>query len=77
MALAIGPELASKVSHDVTAALARLRRQGRRPVLVCRPQLRSALRNLISPAQPDAAVLGYNEIDSVEVEPVARVGIEP
>jgi len=76
MALAVGPDLARKVSRDVSDALGCLRRQGRRPVVLCTPQLRAPLRNLICPAQPDAAVLGYNEVGSVEVETVARVGIE-
>ena len=59
----------------VGEGLASLRRQGRRPVVVVRPQIRPALRRLLAPSLPEAVVLGYNEIDSVEVESVASLGI--
>jgi flagellar biosynthesis protein FlhA len=39
-------------------------RNGRTPVLVCSPQLRSAVRRLISPTLPRLAVLSYNEVPS-------------
>lgn len=68
-------ELSSKVTKVIAEELAHLRKLGRRPVVVCAPQLRVMVRRLISASLPEAAVLGYNEIDSVEVQPVASVGI--
>ena len=53
-----------------------LRKQGRRPVVVCPPRQRTALRRMLASPVPDLAVLGYNEIDSVEVHSVRTVGIE-
>jgi len=74
--LTVGPEVAKKINRAVTDGLTELRRRGRHPVVVCSPHVRAPLDRLIRPVQPDAAVLGYNEIDSVEVESIASVGIE-
>jgi flagellar biosynthesis protein FlhA len=74
-AASIPPELARKVALVVSGELARLQRQGRPPVVICSPPLRPALSKLLKPSLPEAVVLGYNEIDSVEVESVATVGI--
>jgi len=73
----IGSELSRKACRAVTGALAALHREGRRPVVLCAPQIRLAVRQLVAPVAPDATVLGYNEIESVEVETIASVGIEP
>jgi flagellar biosynthesis protein FlhA len=59
----------------ISEGLSSLRRQGRRPVVVCAPQIRPTLRKLLAGSMPEAVVLGYNEIDSVEVESVASLGI--
>jgi len=74
-AAAIPPEVGKEVSRVVAQPLAELQRQGRWPVVVCAPQIRPAVSKLIAAAVPEAVVLGYNEIDSVEVESVASVGI--
>ena len=74
-ALTVGPELAGKVARAVGDGLTELRSRRRRPVVLCAPRLRAPLRDLIHSAQPDAAVLGYNEINSVEVKAFKRVGI--
>ena len=74
-ALAVGPELAGKVARAVGDGLTELRSRRRRPVVLCAPRLRAPLRDLIHSAQPDAAVLGYNEINAVEVKAFKRVGI--
>ena len=72
----IPPELGERISRAVGEAVTALQRQGRRPVVLCSPHVRPAMRRLIAPSLPDAAVLGYNEIDSVEVQSVESVGIE-
>jgi flagellar biosynthesis protein FlhA len=75
-AAAVPPELGERVSRAVAEALAALRQQGRRPVVLCSPAIRPAVRQLITASLPDAAVLGYNEIESVEVQSVESVGME-
>jgi len=69
-------ELADRVGREVGEALARLRQSGRAEVVLCSPDLRTTIQQLIAPAIPEAAVLGYNEIDSVEVHSMESVGIE-
>jgi len=72
----VPPDLTRRIADAVGHAVTPLRRQGRRPVVVCPPRQRTALRRMLGPAVPDLAVLGYNEIDSVEVHSVRTVGIE-
>ena len=71
----IPPDVGKAVTRVVGEGLASLQKQGRRPVLVCAPQIRPTLRRLLAPSMPEAVVLGYNEIDSVEIESVASLGI--
>jgi flagellar biosynthesis protein FlhA len=71
----IPPDVSKAVSRVIGEGLSSLRRQGRRPVVVCAPQIRPTLRKLLAGSMPEAVVLGYNEIDSVEVESVASLGI--
>jgi len=75
-AASISPELGRQVTHAVTDALGELARQGRKPVLVCSPEIRPAVRDLVAGAAPQAAILGYNEIDSARVQSIESVGIE-
>ena len=74
-AAAIPAEVGKAVSQAVSEGLASLRGQGRRPVVVCAPEIRPALWRLLEAAVPEAVVLGYNEIESVKVESVASLGI--
>jgi len=71
-----GPELTAKVSNAVSGALDRLRQTGRRPVVLCGQDVRLHLRQMLQASDPDAAVLGYNEIESVEVQSLEHVGID-
>ena len=72
----IPPELSERLSEAAAVAADGLRRRGKRPVLLCSPTIRPAVRQLIAPSLPDAAVLGYNEIESVQIQTVESVGIE-
>ena len=72
----VPPDLTRRIADAVGDAVTPLRKQGRRPVVVCPPRQRVALRRMLGSAVPDLAVLGYNEIDSVEVHSVRTVGIE-
>jgi len=70
------PKRARQVAQAVADGIARLTSQGRRPVLVCDPQVRPALRRMIAPVMPEVTVLGYNEVETAEVQSVGSVGIE-
>ena len=74
--MTVPPDLTRRIAAAVGDAVTPLRREGRRPVVVCPPHQRIALRRMLGSAVPDLAVLGYNEIDSVEVHSVRTVGIE-
>jgi len=69
-------QLNEKLVRAVGEGLTRLKRGGYPPVVLCSPPVRTTLRRLLMPSQPNAAVLAYNEIDSVEVEPLETVGVE-
>ncbi len=69
-------DLVSRVSAFVTDGLVRLRRAGRRPVVLCTPQVRATVHELLQSAQPEAAVLATNEVDSVEIQSVIQAGRE-
>ena len=71
-----GPELTARISTAVSDALGRLREAGRRPVVLCGPDVRLHLKQMLRTSDPDAAVLGYNEIESVEVQSLEHVGID-
>jgi flagellar biosynthesis component FlhA len=45
-------------------------------VVVCAPGVRAAVHKLIAGLMPRAVVLGYNELESVEVESVVTIGTE-
>ena len=72
----VAPELALRIAQSLGEHLGQLRRQGRRPVILCSPPVRATLRKLIGPSVPDAAVLGYNEIEAVEVQSIGNIGIK-
>jgi len=76
VAMTAGPELAARISNAVSNALGRLRKTGRRPVVLCGPDVRRSLKQILRTSDPDAAVLGYNEIESVEVQSLEHVGID-
>ncbi|MBS3734461.1 MAG: FHIPEP family type III secretion protein [Phycisphaerae bacterium] len=75
-AAALPPALAGRIADAVTDELARLRREGRRGVVLCAPALRSAVRTLLAPSDPDAAVLAYNEVTSADVQSAATVAAD-
>jgi flagellar biosynthesis protein FlhA len=75
--LTMRPELTRKLATAVSDGVTRLQRQGRSPVILCGPRVRSAVRRMIAPTWPNAAVLGYNEVESVEVQSIGTVRIEP
>ena len=71
---AVPAELSDRVCHGVREGIGRFVDHGRRPVLLCAPHVRATVRRIISAVAPEAAVLGYNEVNCVEVEPIGSVG---
>ena len=61
---------------QISAKVGELTQTGRSAVLLCSPQIRSAVRRMIEGALPQVAVLAYNEIVSdVSVEAVGLIGM--
>ncbi len=72
----VPPEQTRRIAEAVAKGLTRVTCQNRRPVLLCDSRVRGPLRRLIAPVIPEAAVLAYSEVESVEVQSVGSVGIE-
>ena len=61
---------------QISAKVNELTQTGRTAVLLCSPQIRSAVRRMIEGALPQVAVLAYNEIVSdVAVEAIGLIGM--
>jgi flagellar biosynthesis protein FlhA len=70
------PQTAQQIVQHIVAKSGELTQAGRSAVLLCGPQIRSAVRRMIESSAPQLAVLGYNEIvPEVTVEAVALVGM--
>jgi len=70
------PQTAQQIVQQVAAKVSELTQAGRAGVVLCSPQVRSALRRMIESSLPQVAVLAYNEIvGEVSVEAVALVGM--
>ena len=67
------PQVAKQIVQKIGGELERLVAAGHSPVVLCSPQVRSQVRRLVETSLPNVAVLGYNEIDSVQVESMAMV----
>jgi flagellar biosynthesis protein FlhA len=72
----IPPQAAQQIVARIAARAAELTQTGRSAVVLCSPQVRSALRRMIESSLPGVAVLSYNEIvQGISVEAVALVGM--
>ncbi|MEX0744019.1 MAG: flagellar biosynthesis protein FlhA [Phycisphaeraceae bacterium] len=68
------PSVANRITAAIIQELQRLLQAGHHPVVLASPQVRAAVRRLIEPHLPTAAVLGYNEVSKgVEVESLGLV----
>jgi flagellar biosynthesis protein FlhA len=65
-----------QIAQQIAGKAAELTQTGRSAVVLCSPQVRSALRRMIEASLPQVAVLAYNEIvPDVAVEAVGLVGM--
>jgi flagellar biosynthesis protein FlhA len=71
--IALDPELGQSVLHQLSGLLTEAENAGHRPVLVCSPQIRSALRRLLRPSLHQLPVLSYQEL--VGAATVRSVGV--
>ncbi len=70
------PQTAQQVVQQIAARVQEQQQTGRTPVVLCSPQIRSALRRMIETSLPHVAVLAYNEVvPDVAVEAVAMIGM--
>ena len=70
------PNTAQQIVQRISEKATELTQSGRSAVILCSPQVRSALRRMIETSLPAVAVLAYNEITpEVSVEAVALVGL--
>jgi flagellar biosynthesis protein FlhA len=71
--IALDPELGQAILHRISALLTDAENANHRPVLVCSPQIRSALRRLLRPSLHSLPVLSYQEL--VGAATVRSVGV--
>jgi flagellar biosynthesis protein FlhA len=75
MVIALDPVTAQQVMGSVADLVTQAENTGARPVLVCAPQIRPALRRMLAPALPTLPVVSYSEVDgSGDVRSVGVVG---
>ncbi|HEX2896052.1 MAG TPA: flagellar biosynthesis protein FlhA, partial [Marmoricola sp.] len=71
--IAMDPELGQSILHQISGLLTDAENAGHRPVLVCSPQIRAALRRLLRPSLHQLPVLSYQEL--VGAATVRSVGV--
>ena len=77
--IVLEPDHAQLVLNQVTTLAQQAEEQNLTPVLVCAPQVRSAVRRLVAPSMPRLPVLAYNELGGpVQIRSVGVVtGVVP
>jgi flagellar biosynthesis protein FlhA len=70
------PQTAQAIVKQIGEKCSELTQTGRNAVVLCSPQIRSALRKMIEGTLPQVAVLAYNEmVPDVTVEAVSMIGM--
>jgi flagellar biosynthesis protein FlhA len=59
---AMPPATQQRIGHEIARYATALARDGRPPVVLCTPQVRSAVRKLVEPVAPQVAVLSLSEV---------------
>ncbi len=72
-AIAECSERSGEILHRIQNGLYELQSKGCRPVVICGAGVRGTVRKMLSREHPEAAVLTYGEVDSMDVNPVATV----
>jgi flagellar biosynthesis protein FlhA len=71
--IALDPDLGQSLLHQLTTLLTEAENANHRPVLVCSPQLRAAVRRLLRPSLHQLPVLSYQELTGATT--VRSVGV--
>ncbi len=75
--LAVDPDLSQLVLTQLTTLAQRAEQQNITPVLVCAPQVRAAVRRMVSPVLPRMTVLSYGELSGpIQIQSCGVVGSE-
>jgi len=75
--IAMDPELGQSVLHQISGLLTEAENHNHRPVLVCSPHIRSAVRRLLRPSLHQLPVLSYQElVGAAEVRSVGVVSAD-
>jgi flagellar biosynthesis protein FlhA len=70
------PQTAQQIVKSISEKTIELTQTGRSAVVLCSPQIRSAVRRMVENSLPHVAVLAYNEVvPEVAVEAVGMVGL--
>jgi flagellar biosynthesis protein FlhA len=70
------PQTAQQIVKQIADKAVELTQTGRSAVVLCSPQIRSALRKMVENSLPHVAVLAYNEVvPEIAVEAVGMVGL--
>lgn len=76
--IALDPTLGQRVLGELSDLRTAAEEQGLRPVIVCAPQLRPAVRRMVQPILTSTAVLSYTElVGATQVRSVGTVMAEP
>jgi flagellar biosynthesis protein FlhA len=76
--LALDADLSQSIVNQLVSLGRAAEEQDRTPVLVCAPQIRAALRRLVSPTIPGLAVISYGELSGpVQIRSVGTVTGQP
>lgn len=72
----LSPDDFAQVIQQLKTAKSRLQQEGRLPVVITRPEIRSYLRRLLEGALPDLLVVAYSELSmDVELESIMQIGM--
>ncbi|MFN3820788.1 MAG: flagellar biosynthesis protein FlhA [bacterium] len=75
--LALSPRLINTIYRQMIHLSEELSAQGRKPVVVCSPTVRSAFQRLLEPVMPQVTVLSYGELlVNTSVEPIGTISME-
>ncbi|NQU06699.1 MAG: FHIPEP family type III secretion protein, partial [Calditrichaeota bacterium] len=75
--LAMSPKLINEIYSQLTKLTEEAASMGRRPITICSPAVRSALRRILEPVMPSIIVLSYGELlVNTQIESIGTVLLE-
>jgi flagellar biosynthesis protein FlhA len=75
--LSMSPKLINEIYRQLTKLTAEATSMGRRPITICSPTVRNALRRILEPVMPNVIVLSYGELlVNTQIESIGTVMME-